>query len=103
MGMNPGRRACLCSEEPREEPREESVLCGEEPRQESVLCGEEPREETSHCSRSAWWEIVSCETLSLICRAESAEAFHLLDAAWRQVQSQEAQVQTLFCPLCSWE
>ena len=28
-------------EKPREEPREESVLCGEE----SVLCGEEPREE----------------------------------------------------------
>jgi hypothetical protein len=42
------------------------------------LCREEPREETSHCSRRAWWERVNGETLSLICLAESAEAFHLL-------------------------
>ena len=35
----------MCGEEPREEPREESVVCGEEPREESVVCGEEPREE----------------------------------------------------------
>ena len=76
--------------EPREQPREESVLCGEEPREESVLCGEEPREETSHCSRRAFWERVNWETLSLICLAEIAEAFHLLDAAWQQVQSQES-------------
>ena len=77
MGRSPGRRACLCREE--------------------------PREETSHCIRRAWWERVNCETLSLICLAESAEAFHLLDAAWRQVQHKKAQVQALFCPLCSWE
>ena len=37
VGRIPGRRACLCREEPREEPREESVLCGEEPREESVF------------------------------------------------------------------
>ena len=43
MERSPGRRACLCREEPREE---------------SVLCGEEPREEMSHCSRRAWWERV---------------------------------------------
>ena len=38
VGRSPGRRACLF----REEPREESVLCGEEPR-------EEPREESVLC------------------------------------------------------
>ena len=34
----------LRGEEPREELREESVLCGDEPREESVFVREEPRE-----------------------------------------------------------
>ena len=36
-GNCPHPPCVLCGEEPRKEPREESLLCGEEPREESVF------------------------------------------------------------------